>query len=395
MKFQYKHTIYACFIGYVVQAIVNNFVPLLFLTFQWDYGISLDRIAMLTGMNFGIQLIVDLLAAKFVDKVGYRPCIITAHVCSAAGLLGLSVLPNICADPYLGICISIGIYAIGGGLLEVLVSPIVEACPGEHKEKAMSLLHSFYCWGHVGVVLFSTLFFKIFGIQNWRYMAIMWALVPAVNVFLFAKVPIASLIEEGEEGDTIRQLFGKGLFWIFMIIMACAGACEQAVSQWASAYAESNLHVPKMIGDLAGPLFFAVTMGGARLFYGKSGEKIELTRFMKISVVLCFCSYIIIGLANIPLVGFLGCALCGMSVGILWPGTFSLAAKAMPKGGTAMFAFFALAGDLGCAGGPTYVRMMAEMLYGKLNMGILTAVIFPVLLFAGLWVVPRYKGLQN
>lgn len=392
MKLQYKHTVYACFIGYVVQAIVNNFVPLLFLTFQLEFGISLDKIAMLTGMNFGIQLLVDLLAAKFVDRIGYRPCILFAHVCSAAGLLGLTALPSVTASPYLGICIAIAVYAVGGGLLEVLVSPIVEACPGEEKEKAMSLLHSFYCWGHVGVVLISTLFFRIFGIANWRYMAAGWALIPLANIVLFAAVPIASLIKEGEAGCRIRQLFCRRIFWIFMLIMACAGACEQAVSQWASAYAESGLQVSKMTGDLAGPLLFAVAMGSARLFYGKHGERIELKRFMKISGSLCLCSYLIIGLSGIPFIGFLGCALCGMSVGILWPGTFSLAARAIPNGGTAMFAFFALAGDLGCAGGPTYVGIMADWMGGRLNLGILAAVIFPAILLIGLSLIKKAEG---
>lgn len=395
MKLQYKHTLYACFIGYVVQAIVNNFVPLLFLTFQGEFGISLDKIAMLTGMNFGIQLLVDLLAAKFVDRIGYRPCILFAHIVSAAGLLGLTLLPSMTPDPYVGICISVGIYAVGGGLLEVLVSPIVEACPGREKEKAMSLLHSFYCWGHVGVVLISTLFFQSVGIANWRYMAVIWALIPLANMILFGKVPIASLIEEGESGCSIRQLFRMRTFWIFMLLMACAGACEQAVSQWASAYAESGLQVSKTAGDLAGPLLFAVAMGSARLFYGKHGERVELKKFMRISGVLCLCSYLIVGLTGVPILGFLGCALCGMSVGILWPGTFSLAAKAMPKGGTAMFAFFALAGDLGCAGGPTYVGMMAERLGGRLSLGILAAVVFPVLLLTGLSLTGEGKRISS
>ena len=384
MRFQYKHTIYASFIGYIVQAIVNNFVPLLFLTFQSEYGISLDKIALLTGMNFGVQLAVDLISAKFADRIGYRRCIIAAHIFSAAGLIGLTVFPDFLPDPYLGICLAVGTYAIGGGLIEVLISPIVEACPGEEKEKAMSLLHSFYCWGHVGVVLLSSLFFLIFGIRNWRYMAIIWAVIPLLNISLFAKVPIASLIKEGETGYSIGELFTKRAFWIFMLLMVCAGSCEQAVSQWASAYAESGLHVSKAIGDLAGPLLFAVTMGSARLFYGKFGEKIELQKFMVLSGILCLCSYLMIGFAPIPLLGFLGCALCGLSVGILWPGTFSLAAKGIPRGGTAMFAFFAMAGDLGCGSGPTYVGILADAFGGKLNMGILAAVIFPILLLIGL-----------
>ncbi|MCD7832436.1 MAG: MFS transporter [Lachnospiraceae bacterium] len=385
MKLQYRHTIYACFIGYTVQAIINNFAPLLFLTFQSQYGVTLDKIALLTGLNFGIQLLVDLFSAKFADKIGYRPCVVSAHIFSAAGLLLLTILPDLLPNAYAGLCIAVVVYALGGGLLEVLVSPIMEACPGDEKAKAMSLLHSFYCWGHVGVVLLSSLFFAVFGIQNWKILAVIWSIVPIANGILFSKVPIGSLLEEGEKGYSIRQLASMRMFWVFMLLMACAGACEQAVSQWASAYAESGLGVPKTVGDLAGPLLFAVTMGSARLFYGKSGEKIDLKKFMWVSACLCFCSYLIIGLSSAPILGFLGCALCGLSVGILWPGTFSLGARAMPKGGTAMFALFALAGDVGCSGGPTFVGTMANNLFGgQLNLGILSGIVFPVLLLTGL-----------
>lgn len=385
MKLQYRHTIYACFIGYTVQAIINNFAPLLFLTFQSQYGVTLGKIALLTGLNFGIQLLVDLFSAKFADKIGYRPCVVSAHIFSAAGLLLLTILPELLPDAYAGLCIAVVVYALGGGLLEVLVSPIMEACPGDEKAKAMSLLHSFYCWGHVGVVLLSSLFFTVFGIQNWKILAVIWSIVPIANGILFSNVPIGSLLEEGEEGYSIRQLASMRMFWVFMLLMACAGACEQAVSQWASAYAESGLGVPKTAGDLAGPLLFAVTMGSARLFYGKSGEKIDLKKFMWVSACLCFCSYLIIGLSSAPVLGFLGCALCGLSVGILWPGTFSLGTRAMPKGGTAMFALFALAGDVGCSGGPTFVGTMANNLFGgQLNLGILSGIVFPVLLLIGL-----------
>ncbi len=397
MKLQYKHTMYACFVGYIVQAIVNNFVPLLFLTFQSQYGISLDRIAFLTGMNFGIQLMVDLLSARFADRIGYRPLVLAAHVCSAAGLILLTFLPDVLPDAYLGICLSVAVYAVGGGLIEVLISPIMQACPGEEKEKAMSLLHSFYCWGHVGVVLLSSLFFVVFGIENWKILALIWAIVPIANGLLFVRVPIGSLLEDGEKGYTIRQLAGKGIFWIFMLLMACAGACEQAVSQWASAYAESSLGVPKTIGDLAGPLLFAVTMGSARLFYGKYGEKINLQRFMILSGLLCAASYLLIGVSGEwvrsgsgwATLGFAGCALCGLSVGILWPGTFSLGANGIPRGGTAMFALFALAGDLGCASGPTFVGLAAEQFGGQINLGIFMAEVFPILLLVGLYLLKR------
>ncbi len=384
MKLQYKHTMYACFLGYIVQAIVNNFVPLLFLTFQSQYGITLDRIALLTGLNFGIQLLVDLLSAEFADRIGYRPLILAAHIFSAAGLIGLCFLPEVFPTAYPGLCLSVVIYAIGGGLIEVLVSPIMQAIPGDEKEKAMSLLHSFYCWGHVAVVLLSTLFFAVFGIGNWKILAALWAVIPIFNFFLFLKVPLAPLIADGEKGYSIRKLASLPLFWIFMLLMATAGACEQAVSQWASAYAESGLQVSKTVGDLLGPLLFAVTMGSARLFYGKFGEKIKLKRFILISAMLCLISYLIIGLTDLPLLGFLGCGLCGLSVGILWPGCYSLGAERIPLGGTAMFSLFAFAGDLGCSAGPTYVGLAANFLGGRLQLGILAAIVFPLLLLLGL-----------
>ncbi|MCD7708974.1 MAG: MFS transporter [Clostridiales bacterium] len=392
MRLQYRHTVCACFIGYIVQAIVNNFAPLLFLTFQSQYAITLDKIALLTGLNFGVQLLVDLLSAKFADIIGYRPCIIAAHVFSAAGLIFLTILPEILPSAYAGLCVAIVTYAIGGGLAEVLISPIMESCPGDEKAKAMSLLHSFYCWGHVGVVLVSTLFFSVFGISNWKILTIIWAIIPILNGILFAKVPIGSLIAEGEKGYGIKRLLSFRIFWIFFLLMACAGACEQAVSQWASAYAESGLGVPKAVGDLAGPLLFAAAMGGARLFYGKFGEKIDLKKFMLISGILCLCSYLIIGLSPVPFAGFLGCALCGLSVGILWPGTFSLSVRRLPGGGTAMFALLALAGDIGCSGGPTYVGMMANAFGGHLSLGILAGIIFPALLMIGMVLERRFRN---
>ena len=266
---RYNRTIYACFVGYIVQAVVNNFVPLLFLTFHSTYGISLDRITLLVTFNFGIQLLVDLFSVKFVDRIGYRTCMVAAHVFAVIGILGLTFLPEVMPDPFLGLLLAVALYALGGGLLEVLVSPIVEACPTKRKEAAMSLLHSFYCWGHVGVVLLSTLYFTVFGIENWKYLAFVWALIPACNAVVFLKVPIAELIEGGERGLTLGELVKSRLFWIMMLLMVCAGACEQGVSQWASAFAEMGLGVSKTVGDLAGPLFFAVLMGLSRVFYGK------------------------------------------------------------------------------------------------------------------------------
>ena len=383
-KNKYQRTMYACFIGYIVQAIVNNFLPLLFVTFQKTYSIPLTQITLLITLNFGIQLVIDMLSAGFVDKIGYRASAIIAHVCSAAGLVLLTVLPEAFPDPFAGILIAVFIYAIGGGLIEVLISPILEACPTDNKEKAMSLLHSFYCWGHVGVVLISTLFFTLFGIENWKILAVCWAVVPAVNIILLAKAPIYSLHEEGETGLTLKQLFTRKIFWVMMLMMLCAGASEQAVIQWASTFAEQGLGVSKTIGDLAGPMSFAALMGLSRLLYGKFGDKLDLDKFMRMSCLLCIAAYLCISLVPLPAVGLVGCAVCGFSVGIMWPGTFSRASAAVKGGGTALFAMLALAGDVGCSGGPTLAGFISGCFNGELRAGILAAIVFPVLLLIGI-----------
>lgn len=383
-KNNYQLTMHACFIGYIVQAIVNNFLPLLFVTFQKTYSIPLTQITLLITLNFGIQLVIDMLSTGFVDKIGYRASAIIAHVCSAAGLVLLTVLPEAFPDPFAGILIAVFIYAIGGGLIEVLISPILEACPTDNKEKAMSLLHSFYCWGHVGVVLISTLFFTLFGIENWKILAVCWAVVPAVNIILFAKAPIYSLHEEGETGLTLKQLFTRKVFWVMMLMMLCAGASEQAVSQWASTFAEQGLGVSKTIGDLAGPMSFAVLMGLSRLLYGKFGDRLDLDKFMRMSCLLCIAAYLCISLVPLPAVGLVGCAVCGFSVGIMWPGTFSKASAAVKGGGTALFAMLALAGDVGCSGGPTLAGFISGCFNGELRAGILAAIVFPVLLLIGI-----------
>lgn len=392
MKDKYQKTMYACFAGYIVQAIVNNFVPLLFLTFESNYNIPLSQITMLITFNFGIQLIVDLLSTKFVDRIGYRVSIVMAHVFAAGGLIGLVVLPDLLPNAFAGLLIAVVIYAIGGGLIEVLISPIMESCPTENKEKAMSLLHSFYCWGHVGVVLLSTLFFKLCGIENWKILALIWAVIPIVNGIVFCRAPIASLIEDGETGMSLRDLCRNQMFWILMLMMVCAGASEQAVSQWASTFAEQGLGVTKTIGDLAGPMAFAILMGSARAFYGKFGEKIDLDKFMMGSSLLCVIAYLCISLSPSPLISLVGCAVCGLSVGIMWPGTFSKASATLKNGGTAMFALLALAGDVGCSGGPTLVGFVTGQMSNNLKLGILAGIVFPILLIVAEIVL---KGRKN
>lgn len=382
----YQKTIYACFVGYIVQAIVNNFAPLLFLTFQKEYHIPLSQITLLVTINFGLQLLVDLLAVGFVDRIGYRASVIIAHFCSAAGLVALALLPELFSDPFIGLLIAVFIYAVGGGLLEVLVSPMVEACPTENKEKTMSMLHSFYCWGYVGMVLVSSLFFAVMGIENWKILACAWALVPFLNAFSFTKTPIATLSDDSGIGLKMGELFRNKVFWILLLLMVCAGASEQSVNQWASTFAEQSLGVSKTVGDLAGPMMFAVMMGVSRTIYGKYGHKIDFNRFMICSGLLCAFSYLVISLSPWPVLGLVGCAVCGFAVGIMWPGTFSLAAVSLKGGGTTMFALLALAGDLGCSGGPTFVGFVSGAFGDNLKAGILAAILFPVVLVIGILV---------
>lgn len=379
VKNDFRHTVRACYAGYITQAAVNNFAPLLFLTFQREYGIPLTQIGMLITINFFTQLMTDLLSAKFADRIGYRKCAVGAHIFAAVGLLGLGIFPEIFPTPFMGLTAAVILYAVGGGLIEVLVSPIVEACPGDAKSGAMSLLHSFYCWGQVLTVLVSTLFFRIFGIDDRIWLALIWAVIPALNAVYFCFVPINPITEEGA-GLSARQLFRDRRFLLLMLLMVCAGASELAVSQWASAFAESALHVSKTVGDIAGPCAFAVLMGTARAVYGKNSEKIPLRKMMAGSAALCIVTYLMISLSPSPAVSLAGCALCGMSVGILWPGTFSLASKTIPEGGTAMFAYLALAGDLGCLAGPEVVSLLSG---NGLKTGILAAVIFPVIMLTG------------
>ena len=372
----YKKTKLACYLGFITQAVAANFAPLLFLKFHTDYSISLGNIALISTFFFLTQLLVDLFCAKCVDKIGYRVCIVASEVCSAAGLAGLALLPEIMPSPFAGIIISVILYAIGSGLIEVLGSPIVEACPFENKEATMSLLHSFYCWGAVGTILVSTVFFMIFGIDSWKWLAISFAIIPAINIYNFATCPIELLVEEGQ-GMGIRKLFSNPMFLIAIVMMVCSGASELAMAQWASAYAESALGFSKAVGDIAGPCMFAVTMGISRVLFGKASDKMNLNRFMIGSGILCFVCYLLASFSDNPIIGLAGCIVCGFSVGIMWPGTISISSKAFPTGGTAMFALLAMAGDLGGSIGPAIVGRVADMFGGSINVGMRIGLLFP------------------
>ena len=384
----YRNTILACYVGYVTQAVVNNFAPLLFLTFRADFGLTLDQIALAVSVNFAVQLVVDLLSARFVDRIGYRACIVAAHVFAAAGLAGLGILPGLLGAPFAGILVSVVLYAVGGGLVEVLVSPILEACPTERKEAAMSLLHSFYCWGQMAVIVFSTVFFLTAGIRYWRVLACLWALVPLSNAVFFLTVPIRRLTAEGESMG-IRALFRSGSFWILVVLMLCAGAAELSMSQWASAFAEAGLGVSKTLGDLLGPCAFAALMGAARVLQSKIRSQV---RFFVISCALSAAGYLLASLTASPVLGLAGCAMCGFACGAFWPGTLSMASRRFPAGGTAMFSFLALAGDLGCSAGPGIVGLVSGAAGDDLRKGLLTAACFPAVLLAALMLLRREKG---
>lgn len=379
---KYRKTLLACYMGLVTQAVSANFAPLLFLTFYRTYGISLSRLALISTCFYVTQLVTDLVCAKAVDRIGYRKSVIASHLLSGGGLIGLAFLPECLPSPYAGILLCTMIYAVGSGLVEVLCSPIIEACPFENKEKTMSLLHSFYCWGSAGVILGSTLFFALFGIGRWRVLSCIWALIPLANIYNFVTCPMGTLVEDGK-GMTIRQLFRTRIFWLLLLLMVCAGSSELAMAQWASAFAESALHVSKTVGDLAGPCGFAILMGISRLLYGKFGDKIDLTVFMAVSGTLCVICYLLAGLAGVPLAGLIGCMLCGFSVGIMWPGSISISSSTLPAGGTAMFALLALAGDLGGSIGPAIVGAVSQMTGENLQLGILSGIGFPVILVIG------------
>lgn len=384
-----RPTIYACYGGYITQAIVNNLAPLLFLIFRDSFGIPLEQITLLVTVNFLVQLGVDLVAAKVADRIGWRKCLVAAHVFAALGLAGMGILPMV-LPPFAGLLCAVTLYAVGGGLIEVLISPVVEACPTENKAGIMSLLHSFYCWGTVAVVALSTLFLAVFGKDSWQILAMCWAVFPLAVGACFTKVPIYPLTEEGE-GLSIRSLCRMKSFWLFVVLMVAAGASEQAMSQWASAFAESGLGISKTMGDLLGPCIFSVLMGSARVFYAKMSERIDLNSFLIYSGILCVGAYLLASLSPVPALALVGCGVCGLSVGILWPGVFSLAAAEIPKGSTAMFALLALAGDLGCSGGPTTVGVLSGAFNGELKTGLLFAIVFPVVMIAGALILKRSK----
>ena len=391
----YKATIFAACVGYTVQAVVVNFAPLLFLTFRESYGIPISRLTVLITVNFVVQFLTDLLSPRFVLRIGYRKGAVLAHLFAAAGLSLMAILPTV-MDPFWGLLLSVCVFAMGGGLLEVLISPIVEACPTQNKAGFMSLLHSFYCWGVVLCVGFSTLFFHFVGTDKWMILSLAWAALPLLNILLFLRVPLYTV--EGEEDGhkpRYRDIFGKKVFWLMMLFMLCAGAAELAVAQWASAFTESALGVSKTVGDLVGVCGFAVTMAVARMIYAKIDEKISVKLAMTFCALLCVFGYLLIGLVDNAVAGLVGCGICGFAVGIFWPASLSMATARIRGGGTLLFALLAVCGDLGCTLGPTAAGLVSGAFGDDLRIGILSAVVFPILILGGLLLLRFYDAREK
>lgn len=373
MRFTAKHTMISSFTGYIIQAIVNNLAPLLFVTFQKEFDISLEKIGLIIFINFFTQILTDLASAKYVDRLGYRKSVCIAHICTFMGIGGLGIFPYVFPDAYTGVLIATVISAVGGGLLEVVISPIVEAIPGDKKNLKMSLLHSFYCWGQVGVVLFSTIFFALFGISNWRMVCFIWAALPLVNFFAFLKVPMWSLVSE-EKKMSIKKLMTSKLFFAFLILMLCSGAAELAMAQWVSFFAEAGLKIDKSLGDIFGTCMFALLMGISRTFWGIKAGRFKASDGLILSAAMCVISYLIAALSKNPVLSLFGCVMCGLSVGFMWPGTYSFASETFKNGGAGMFALLALAGDIGCTTGPTLVGNISSLVEKN---------VFPVFLSGG------------
>lgn len=379
----YRHTLLACFIGYSTQSMTVGVAPLLYVHFSKIYSIPLSQITLLISLNFLVQLSVDYLATYFVNKSGYRVSLITASALVAAGLVCLAVLPSVLPNPFLGLLISTVIYAAGGGMEEVVFNPVAENCPTKNKSGIMSLLHSFFCWGMLALTLFSTLFFNIFGIVNWKYLVLFLAMLPFLNAVYFSVVPIPEIPAETESKGFLELLKSKTMS-LMLLFMLCAGASEIAMSQWSSAFAETGLRVSKTVGDLLGPSLFALLMGCARVLYTKLSRKISLKAFMTFSSVLCVFSYLLTVFSPYPVLSLMGCAITGFSVGIMWPGTISLATKSVPNGGMKMYSLLALFGDAGCTLGPSAVGFVSSAFNDNLKTGILFAGIFPLALLLGL-----------
>lgn len=387
----YKRTKLSCYTGYFVQAIINNLPPLLFIVFHEQFGIGLKRLSALITVNFVSQIAVDLFAIKFSDKIGYKILSVLSQSVTTVGLILLAFLPN-SINPFTGIMIAIILNAIGSGLMEVIISPIVEAIPGDKKTSQMAFLHSFYCWGQVFVVLVTTLLIKFLGKENWHFIPLLWAILPAVNTISFISCPMPPNLAS-EKRTPVGKLFFKKQFILMLLLMLCAGASELGMSQWSSYFAETGLHVTKQTGDILGPCMFAVLMGVGRVLFGIFGEKLNIKTALSVSAILCGVSYIAVSLSDNQYISLIFCAFTGICISMMWPGTFSLAARKFPDGGNSMFGILALTGDMGCTLGPWVVSFAAlNFCDGNLKGGLGFGALFPIIMIISLILITGNKS---
>lgn len=379
MRTSQKLTITACLTGFVVQAIVINYSPLLFLTFENELGISMAKISLLISISFITQLLMDLTASRLPHLFSKRVTIVMGQVCAALGLMGIALLPSV-LPPYVGLIIGTTVASVGGGIIEVTGNPVIESCNIKNKHAILTFMHSCYCWGVVLTVLLSTVFFYLLGTEHWRLLTCLWAAIPACNAVLFAIAPLGEITAAPDRSKRKRSAFRTFTFWALIVLMLCAGAAEQVMAQWASSFAEMGLGVDKTMGDILGPCAFALLMGLARLLYAKFSTKIDLSKCMIATSVLCIVGYLLSAFSPFPALSLVGCAVCGFSVGLMWPGTLCIATEEIPDGGVKMFALLALAGDAGCAIGPSAAGWIAGALGDDLKIAFALSAVFPLLI---------------
>lgn len=392
----YKHTLHSCYLAYVTQAAVVNLAPILFVIFQTEFGLTYQQIGALSLINFLTQLSIDAVAIKTLDKVGYRPAAIGCCACCTLGFLLLAICPAIWPGEFFALCLPVIVYAVGGGLAEVIVSPIADSLPLENKEGSMALVHGAYSWGQAAVVLVSTCTLAIIGHARWQWLPLIWAILPLYNLFRFCRVPLMPTIPD-EHRTPLRDLLKNGTLWLFLLVMLCAGASEVAMSQWSSLFAEKALGVNKVLGDIAGPCLFAVFMGLGRIGFGKFGTKWKLSRILLLCALLAIVCYLLTAFFPHPIISLTACALTGLAVSLMWPGTVSLSAAAFPLGGAALFAFLALFGDLGCSVGPWLTGVVSDAVSVSnsdmaLRIGLAAGTIFPLTLFVTLFFLKSKIG---
>ncbi|MCQ2477954.1 MAG: MFS transporter [Clostridia bacterium] len=372
-----KQTKLACYIGYIVQAIINNFLPILFIVFQTNLDLTYEQLGRIVFINFFTQLLSDAVTPSVVKRIGYKGCAVLCHIFVTTGLIMLTVLTGIMSNTYLALIISVVVYAFGSGMIEVVISPIMELLPTENKAKNMAFLHSFYCWGQTFTVAVTTFMVLLLGYGNWRFIPLVWAIVPLFNTVLFLKVTV---IEPNEvKGSFSNRNFLSKEFICFIIFMICAGASEISMASFASVFAQNALGVSKLTGDLLGPCSFAVCMGIGRVLYGAFSDKISIKKALILNNILCVICYLTVAFTNINFLSLVFCALCGFSVSLLWPGTYSLAAKRFGGGNTVMFSIFALCGDIGCSAGPWLLGYIADV-SGSLKKGFAVCTVFPLVM---------------